>query len=154
SRCRQGFSIEGLIHIGAYEVDEEAEPEDAVDDRRHARKIVHGDAYRAGNETLAGIFAQIDRGNHSEWRYENRHQQHHDHCAKNGREYTAFGIGFPGLIGQELHQLLSIHSQLSKYVHAVRLIGAHDVHHADLDLAAVHGTHQHGIALSLVIQLL
>ena len=61
-----GSEKNSAVDRPADEVDEEADPEDAEDDRGHAGEVVHGDADGADEGALPRVLAQVERGEDSE----------------------------------------------------------------------------------------
>ncbi len=127
----QRFGIEELVQRTAQEVDEEAESEDAIDDRRNAGQIVHGDADQPHEGTLAGVFAQVDGGDHAERGHQHRHEEDHHHRAEDRRKDTALGVGFAGILGEEAAERVEVVRDLGARPHGVRLPCLHHLGQAD-----------------------
>ena len=70
-------------------VDEEAHPEDAEDDRRHAGQVVDRDADHAHERALLRVLAQVEGCEHSQRRHEEAHDHDHHHGTEDRREHAA-----------------------------------------------------------------
>ena len=99
---RQRLGEEEPVDRAADEVDEEAEAEDAEDDRRHAGQVVDGDAHGADERALPRVLAQVERGEHAERGDHERHDEHHHHRAEDRREDAALGVRLARIVGDEL----------------------------------------------------
>ena len=101
-RRRQRLGVEEPVDGAADQVDEEAEAEDAEDDRRHARQVVDRDAHHAHQRPLLGVLAQVERGEHAERRHGEGHEEDHHHRAEDGREDAALGVRLARIVADEL----------------------------------------------------
>ncbi len=101
-RRRQRLGIEQPVDRAADQVDEEAEAEDAEDDRGHAGQVVDRDAHHAHQQPLLGVLAQVERRQHAERRHRERHQEDHHHGAEDRREDAALGVRLARVVGDEL----------------------------------------------------
>ncbi|MNC40118.1 hypothetical protein D3C75_888090 [compost metagenome] len=95
---------------------------------------------------------QINRGNDAERHHHNRHQDHHQHRAKNGREYAAFGVGLTWAVSKEFLDLLAPVHQLLGGIHRIGIPGiAHLAKRNSMNLA-VHITQQQRITVTIAVQ--
>ncbi len=133
-------------------VDEEAEAEDAEDDRRHAGQVVDRDAHHAHQRPLLGVLAQVERGEHAERRHREGHQEHHHHRAEDGREDAALGVRLARVVGDELAQPRQVEAELAEGPRGVGLEDPHDVGDRELLGLAGRGPHHQGAGLHLLAQ--
>ncbi|MNM85683.1 hypothetical protein D3C81_978120 [compost metagenome] len=151
-RRRGGLGEEQAVQGATQHVDEEAQAEHAVDDRRNTGEVVHSDADDAGQRPLPGIFAQVDRGDHTERGDDHRHHQGHHHGAEDGREDAALGVRFARVVAEEFPELLEVEGELLAIAHGVGLVGVHQLAEADLGLLAAGVAHHHAVAIELLVQ--
>ncbi|MDR6356240.1 hypothetical protein Q3H58_002911 [Pseudomonas psychrotolerans] len=148
----QAGAEEQLVQGAAQHIDEETEAEDAVDDGRHPGEVIDRDADDAGQQTLPGIFAQVDGGDDAEGGDDHRHQQGHHHGAEDGREDAALGVGLARIGAEEFPQLGAVEAELGAQAHGVGLIGAHDAIQIQLQSATLDVAHHHAVAAALLAQ--
>ncbi|MNX96402.1 hypothetical protein D3C86_1287150 [compost metagenome] len=151
-RCRQCFREEQTVERAAQHIDEEAQAEHAVNDRRNTRQVVHRDADDSGQRVLLGVFTQVNRCQHAERSHDHRHDQGHHHGAENRRENPAFGVCFTRVVGQELPDLAEIETDLGEGAHGVRLVGVNHFAQTDFDFFAIGVAGCQSVAVELCMQ--
>src|SRR5450759_970930 len=125
---RQGLGEEDLVDVRADAVDEEAEPEDAEDDRRDAGEVVHGDPHESDDPALLRVFAKVERGDDAERHGDDAHEHDHQNRPEDGREDAALGVRLPRLVEHELADAREVDADLLHNRFGVRL---DDAHHAE-----------------------
>ena len=124
----------------ADEVHEEAEAEDAEDNRRHAGEVVDGDTDEAHQQALRRVLPEIECRQHPERHRDDAHEEHHHDGAEDGREDAALGVRLSRIAGEELPQAAGVDGRAAGRRQLVR--GIHPVHveHRLVLLRAVGGT--------------
>ena len=89
----------------AHAVDEEAQAEDAVDDRGMPARLLTRDADHADQHALPGVFAQVDAGQHAQGKAGDRHQEDQHHGAEDRGKQAALGVRFAGIAQQQFPDL-------------------------------------------------
>ena len=82
-----------------HDVDEEDDPEQPVDDGRHAREVADGQPDEPGQPSLAGVFVEVDGGEHAERDGQKGGDERHQEGAEDGREDAALGHAPAGRLG-------------------------------------------------------
>jgi hypothetical protein len=93
-----------FVHGGADHVAEEAQPEHAEHDARHAGEVVDGDAHGADDRAALGVLAQVQRRHDAERHHGQGHDQRHDDRAEDGREDAALAVGLARVVGRNSRQ--------------------------------------------------
>ena len=123
--------IEPPIEHAANAVHEEPQSENAVHDRGDARQVVDRNADGLDQRAFLGIFPEIHAGQDTQRETGDGHDEHQHDRAEDGREQSAFGIGLPRLVPEQLPDLGRIVPALGPESHVVRLPGTHDVGQRD-----------------------
>ena len=90
------------IQAPAHELDEEAEPEEAEDDRGHPSQVGHRHPDRLRQPGAGwGVLVQVDGGGHAHRQHRHGHEQRQDGGAVDGGEDPAGGHSLLGRRGEE-----------------------------------------------------